>query len=190
MRRAAIALAGAALAAALAVAAGEAAAAESLEGLFDEANAAFWNGEYDRAAELYARLEELGARSSALSYNRATAEARRGRLGVAIQHYERALRRDPGHEDAVHNLAVLREFIARRASEAGRDADLAPAVGPWRALLDRFSPAAAALLFLVFEIALFALLVLRRFVAAEMPRMALGVLAGVLALLKIGRAHV
>ena len=109
------------------------AAAESLSSLFDGANEAFGNGDYTAASAGYARLEELGVREPAVSYNLATAYARQGKLGLAVQHYERALRRDPGHEDSHHNLALVRDFIARRASEAGRDADLAPAVGPWRA---------------------------------------------------------
>jgi tetratricopeptide (TPR) repeat protein len=174
----------------LALLPGAAAAAESLASMFDEANNAFWNGEYERAAELYAELEELGARSPSLSYNRGTAEARVGNLGRAVQHFERTLRQDPGHADALHNVAAIREFIARRASEQGRDADLAPAVGPWRAVLDRFSPTSAAVAFLVFHIALFGALILRRFIVAETPRLTLGVLAGVLAVLTLATGAV
>jgi len=175
----------AAVATALLVAAppGAAAAGKSLDSMFDEANNAFWNGEYEKAAEIYAELEELGARSPALSFNRGTAEARLGNLGQAVRHYERTLRQDPGHADATYNLAAIREFIARRASEQGRDADLAPAVGPWRAVLDRFSPASASIAFLIFHVALFGVLILRRFVATESYRLTLGVLAGVLAAL-------
>jgi tetratricopeptide (TPR) repeat protein len=165
-------------------------AAESLEALFDEANNAFWNGEYEKAAELYTRLEELGARSPTLSYNLGTAEARLGNLGQAVRHYERALRQDPGHADATHNLAAIREFIARRASEQGRDADLAPAVGPWRAVLDRFSPSSASIAFLLFHMALFGVLILRRFILADTPRLTLGVLAGVLAVLTLATGAV
>ncbi len=158
---------------------------ESLESIFQEANNAFWNGEYDNAVDLYNKIEELGVRDAALSYNLGTAYARLGGLGMAARHYERALRLDPDHTDTLHNLSVLREFLARRASEAGRDADLAPAVSPWRAVLDRFSPRSAALGFLVFHLLLFAALILRRFVSKEMPRLSLGVLAGVLAILTV-----
>ncbi|MDD5307920.1 MAG: tetratricopeptide repeat protein [Deltaproteobacteria bacterium] len=165
------------------VAAPSAAIATSLASLFDEGNNAFWNGDYEKAVKAYDRLEALGVRSAGLSYNLGTAKARLGRLGEAVRHYERALLLDPGHEDARYNLGLVREFLARRASEAGRDADLAPAAGPWRAVLDRFSPFAAALAFLVFHLALFGVLVARRFVAAELPRMTLGVTAGVLAAL-------
>lgn len=155
----------------------------SLESLFNDANNAFWNGEYAKAASLYNRLEELGVSDATLSYNLGTTYARLGKLGMAIQYYERSLRLDPGNLDATHNLSMIREFIARRASEAGRDADLAPASGPWRALLDRFSPKSAAIGFLVFHLALFLTLIIRRFVRQEMPRLSLGVLAGVLGIL-------
>ena len=154
--------------AAVAFAAASSAAAESgnLAGLFNEANTAFWAGDYAKAASTYARLEELGASSAELSYNRATAEARLGNLGRAVQYYERVLRREPGHEDAVQNLSIIREYLARRASEAGRNADLAPATTAWRALLDRFSPRSAAFAFLLFHLALFSALVARRFARA------------------------
>jgi tetratricopeptide (TPR) repeat protein len=157
--------------------------ADSLESIFDEANNAFWNGEYQLAVEKYTGLQDLGVVDSVLAYNLGTSYARLGQLGRAVQHYEQALRQDPSHTDTHHNLSAIREFLARRASEAGRDADLAPAVSAWRAVLDRFSPSSSALSFLVFYIALFAVLVLRRFIAAEMPRLTLGVLAGILAVL-------
>jgi hypothetical protein len=159
--------------------------ADSLDSLFQKANNAFWNGDYEAALKDYKRLDGLGVSDPTLSYNLGTAYAMLGKLGMAVQQYERALRLDPGQDDARHNLSVLREFIARRASEAGRDADLAPAAGPWRAVLDRFSSRGAALTFLVFHIALFLVLAIRRFVFAEMPRLSLGVLAGVLVVLTL-----
>jgi len=159
--------------------------AESLESIFEEANNAFWNGEYEKAAQRYERLESLGVREVELSYNLGTAYARLGKLGMAVRHYERALSIEPDHPDALHNLAVLREFLARRASEQGRDADLAPGVTPWRAVLDRFSPASASIGFLVFHIALFLVLILRRFVRREMARLSLGVSVGILAILAV-----
>jgi tetratricopeptide (TPR) repeat protein len=164
---------------------GSAAPASSgnLEQMFGAGNAAFWNGDYAKAAKAYAELEELGVKSLELDYNRATAEARLGNLGRAIQYYERVLRREPGDEDTVHNLAVIREYLARRASESGRNADLAPATTAWRALLDRFTPRSAAFAFLLFHLALFGALAARRFVRGEGLRLSLGVAVGVLAIL-------
>ena len=174
----------------LAAAGAARAEAGNLAGLFDEGNAAFWAGDYAKAAKSYARLEELGVTSAELAYDRATAEARLGNLGRAIQYYERVLRREPGHEDAVQNLAVIREYLARRASEAGRTADLAPATTAWRALLDRFSPRSAAFAFLLFHLALWIVLVARRFVRADGFRLTLGVAVGVLAILTVATAAI
>ncbi len=159
--------------------------ASSLEDVFKQSNNAFWNGEYAAALEGYQKLEKLGIHNAVLCYNMGTAYARLGKLGPAVHQYERALRLDPGQDDTRHNLSVIREYIARRASEAGRDADLSPAAGPWRAVLDRFSSGGAALGFLILHLALFLVLAIRRFVFAEMPRLSLGVLAGVLCILTV-----
>ncbi len=174
----------------LAVAAGAVAAGGSLSRMFDDGNAAFWAGDFAKAAKAYAELDELGVRTAELDYNRATAEARLGHLGRAVQYYERVLRLEPGDDDAVHNLAVIRDFLARRASEAGRTADLAPATTAWRALLDRFTPRTAAFAFLLFHLALFGVLVARRFVRGEGVRLTLGVSVGVLALLTVATAAI
>jgi hypothetical protein len=163
----------------------------TLQSLFTSANNAFWNGEYQQAAQIYEELEELGVRDVVLSYNLGTAYARIGRLGKAVQQYERALKLEPGHADTRYNLQAVRAFLARRASESGRDADLAPAVGPWRAVLDRFSLNVAATIFLVVYLLLFAALTVRRFLGkTEMPRLTSGVLAGVLAVLTLAMASV
>jgi tetratricopeptide (TPR) repeat protein len=158
---------------------------ESLDSIFNRANNAFWNGGYDEAIAGYHRIETLGVRSPELSYNLGTAYARTGKLGRAVQHYERALRLSPGHGDTSYNVAVIREFLARRASEAGRDADLAPGVTPWRAVLDRFSTRGAAIGFLLFNLSLFLMLIVRRFLKRETPRLFLGVFAGMLAVMTI-----
>lgn len=159
--------------------------AESLDSIFTQSNNAFWNGEYQKAATGYEKLAQLGVADPAVSYNLGTAHARLGHWGLAVLYYEKVLRLDPGHDDARHNLGVVREFLAKRASQAGRDADLAPAAGPWRAVLDRFSVRGAAIGFLVLHLCFFAVLIARRFVLAEMPRLSLGVVAGVLAILTI-----
>ncbi len=156
---------------------------ESLDSIFEKANNAFWNGGYDEAIGHYHRIEALGVRSPELSYNLGTAYARTGKLGRAVQHYERALRLAPGHGDTSYNVAVIRGFLARRASEAGRDADLAPGVTPWRAVLDRFSTWGAAVGFLLFNLLLFVMLIVRRFFTRETPRLFLGVFAGMLAVM-------
>jgi len=162
----------------------------SLQSVFETSNNAFWNGNYQGAIDGYEKLDELGVEDVAMHYNLATAYARLGRLGLAILHYEKALVLDPGHGDTHYNLSMIREYLARRASEQGRNADLAPAVSAWRAMLDHFSERSAANSFLIFWVLFFLLLLTRRFVRAEMPRLTLGVLAGVLGLLWVATGTV
>lgn len=154
--------------------------ATSLQTMFHKANDAFGEGHYSEAVATYKELEKLGVRSATLYYNRATAEARIGHLGRAIQYYEKVLVLRPLDENAVYNLKVIRDFIARRANQQGRDADLAPAAGPWRTVLDRFSLTSAAVSFLVFYLLLFGVLFIRRFFEGEWVRLSLGVGAGIL----------
>lgn len=152
----------------------------SLSALFEEGNNAFWNGDYEQAAAKYGELIELGVDDAVVYYNLGTASARLGQLGSAVRFYEKTLRVDPGHPDATDNLTVIREHIAKRASRAGRDADLAPAVDPWRAVLDRFTLSGATALFLVVYLAFFAALIARRFLrASEMRRLTASVVAGI-----------
>lgn len=154
--------------------------ANSLERAFFEANEAFGAGKYEDAVSRYARLESLGVDSALLYYNRATAEARLGHLGRAVQYYEKVLRLRPLDENATYNLKVIRDYIARQANQAGRDADLAPAVGPWRTMLDRFTVGSASIAFLLFHLLLFGVLFARRFIKGEWLRLTLGVTAGIL----------
>jgi len=157
-------------------------AASSLPEVFATANEQFWAGRYAEARAGYQRLLDLGASDPVILHNLATAEARLGELGRAVWHYEQALRRDPGLETSARNLLILREHLARRANEAGRDADLAPATNAWRAVLDRFTGDGAAVILLLLDLLLFGLILARRFSGAESLRLGLGVAAGVFAL--------
>lgn len=172
------------------------AGAESVSSLFDRASNAFWNGDYEGARDTYSELLKFSGPRPEVLYNLGTAQARLGNLGQAVLMYEKVLRLAPDNEDARHNLLTLREHLARRANEAGRDADLAPPMTAFRALIDRFTTNGAAYIFLVFELLLLAVLVVRRFIRGDLPRLTLGVLTGVLVLLTMamlivlaGRLH-
>lgn len=154
--------------------------AASLDVMFEEANAEFGEGNYEVVIDMYTRLEKLGVHSPALFYNRATSEARVGNLGRAIQYYEKVLAISPLDENTVYNLKVIRDHIARRANQQGRDADLAPAAGPWRAVLDRFTPMSASASFLVVYLLFFVALICRGYLKGEWIRLTIGVTAGIL----------
>ena len=121
---------------------GAAVAAEpgSLQEIYDAAGEAFWNGDYQAAVEGYQRLEELGVREPAVSFNLGTAYARQGKLGRAVQHYERAQRAAEQAEWARTNPEARARAEATvtqlQASIAGLEKDAAAAraaaSAPWR----------------------------------------------------------
>ncbi len=82
--------------------------------LFVDANTAYEEGDYRRAAALYLRLVDAGHGSGELYYNLGNAYLRGGELGRAIAAYRQSLRRLPRDEDVRANLA----FARRSAKDA------------------------------------------------------------------------
>jgi len=73
--------------------------------LFDEANKAYQEGQFEKAAEDYKELNAMQEiQSPALLYNLANALYRQGHLGGAILYYEAALVLNPDFEPARKNL--------------------------------------------------------------------------------------
>jgi len=89
------------------------------EALFEDpawkAAALYRRGRFQAAAQLL----ELSP-APADRYNRATALARAGKLRAAIELYEALLLEHPGHADARHNLAVLKQARPDAARAAPR----------------------------------------------------------------------
>ncbi|MDZ7750271.1 MAG: VWA domain-containing protein [Gammaproteobacteria bacterium] len=75
-------------------------------------------GEYEAAAAAFEALGHAGAH-----YNRANALARGGRLEEALAAYEQALELAPGHDDARHNLAVVRRALEQQAPQEGQQGE-------------------------------------------------------------------
>lgn len=71
---------------------------------FVKAEMAYTAGEYDTALEVYNSALDKGYESADLYYNVANCYFRKGELAASILNYERALKLDPSHEDAKHNL--------------------------------------------------------------------------------------
>jgi len=86
---------------------------------FREANALYESERYGEAADLYESIVESGFRSADVQYNLGNARYRSGDLGRAVLAYERALRIEPGHEDAAANLAFVQELLADRRTPVG-----------------------------------------------------------------------
>lgn len=102
-----------------ALVAGGAALAGPVEERFDAAGRAYEQGEFAAAVKEYQALIDQGVRAPEVFYNLGNAAFRLGRLAEAILSYERALRLDPGDEDARHNLEFCRRQIADREEAPG-----------------------------------------------------------------------
>jgi len=81
----------------------------SVDSLFSKANELYQEGDYEPALEVYNSIILGGFESADLYYNMGNAAYRSNSIGHAILYYEKALKLEPAHEDAIHNL----EFVSR-----------------------------------------------------------------------------
>ncbi len=84
------------------------------DSLFTEANLHYQEGNYEQALQAYQQINQEGLESADLYYNMGNAAFRSNSIGYAILYYEKALKMDPGHDDARHNL----EFVSRYRVDA------------------------------------------------------------------------
>ena len=84
--------------------------------LFDDpawrAASSYRAGDYERALQTWQALEGEDA-----LYNRANALARLGRLEEALANYERLLRDNPGHGDALHNKLEVEKLLEQQKQQ-------------------------------------------------------------------------
>lgn len=81
---------------------------------FREANELYAAERYGEAAALYEAIIEAGFSAADVQYNLGNARYKLGESGRAVLAYERALRIEPGHDDARANLEFVRERLADR----------------------------------------------------------------------------
>jgi len=79
------------------------------DSLFQKANGLYQQGEYELALNIYKEITGVGFESPGLYYNMGNAAYRSNSIGYAILYFEKALKLDPSHDDARHNL----EFVSR-----------------------------------------------------------------------------
>lgn len=104
--------------------------------LYHEGNRLYQEGDFEGAAARYQAVLEAGMESAALHYNLGNAHFRLGRLADAVVAYERAVRLDPGNDDARANLALIAERLQDRIEPLPRFWLLAAFDG-WMRLLPR-----------------------------------------------------
>lgn len=82
---------------------------KNVDSLFLNANSLYQQGIYEPALEGYHEIVVEGFESADLYYNMGNAAYRSNSIGHAILYYEKALKLEPAHDDAIHNL----EFVSR-----------------------------------------------------------------------------
>ena len=82
----------------------------SNDSLFMAANALYQEEKYEEALRTYNEILERGLESADLYYNMGNAAFRSNNIGHAILYYEKALKLDPGHDDAKNNLAYVSTY--------------------------------------------------------------------------------
>ena len=78
--------------------------------LFSTANNLYQNGKYVEAIELYSTIEKQDLKSSDLFFNLGNCYYKLNKVAPSIYYYEKALKIDPTHEDALINLAFAKRM--------------------------------------------------------------------------------
>jgi len=86
------------------------------EKLFEEANNAYKDENYQTAAEKYEQLVKGCKKMAGVYFNLGNAYFKNDEIGKAILSYERAKRIAPDDEDIAHNLAYARSFVKDKIS--------------------------------------------------------------------------
>lgn len=82
--------------------------------LWDEANAAYYAGDFASAAAIYDRIEASGMVGAKLYYNKGNALFKMGKIGESILYYNKAQRLAPADRDIAHNLAIANTYTHNR----------------------------------------------------------------------------
>ena len=82
--------------------------------LWEEANAAYYAGDFASAAAIYDSIEQSGMVSAKLYYNKAGALFKMGKIGESILYYNKAQRLAPSDGDIAHNLEIASSYTRNR----------------------------------------------------------------------------
>jgi tetratricopeptide (TPR) repeat protein len=151
--------------------------AEDLEELFNRANQAYFQGDFEGAARGYEDLIRSGVDDPDVTYNLGTAHGRLGHYGHAIRYFEHAIRLNAGDTEAEQGLAVAKRVLGRRRAELRGETMLEVRPPFAEALVRPFSEETLGLLALLLDLLFFAVLIGLVFVRRETVRLALGISA-------------
>jgi hypothetical protein len=147
--------------------------ADSADALARQAAAAYAAQKYPDAVAAYEQAVAAGLHDASIYYDLGNAYFRAGQLGRAILWYERALRIEPGFEDARYNLDVAREAVAARF---GKDQVKGATAQPfWVTAVHWLPLPLLVVLVLALDLVFFGLLIARRFIPDGFLRTGLGV---------------
>lgn len=94
-----------------------AAAQEDVSSLWEKAGEAFAAGQWQNALNCYQMIEGEGLESDDLYYNIGNTFLKLQDNAHAILYYERALKLNPSHADAAHNLEIVRQMTLDKIDE-------------------------------------------------------------------------
>lgn len=91
--------------------------AQDEQKIFNSANEMYKEGNYEKAIELYKKLESSEVVSSELYYNLGNANYKLNKVGPSIYYYEKALKLDPTNEDVQNNLVFAKRLALDNIEE-------------------------------------------------------------------------
>ena len=154
------------------------AAQESYDAWFEQANAAYNEGNYQSALDLYNNIIEAEQESVPLYFNLGNTYYKMGTYPMAIYYYEKALKLDPSNADVKTNLEIANLAIADKIESIPQSF----IIKGWNNVKNMFSSNAWATVSVIcFTILLVALFLFLR--ARRMGMRKAGFFVGVLALL-------
>lgn len=154
------------------------AAQESYDAWFEQANAAYNEGNYQSALDLYNNIVEAEQESVPLYFNLGNTYYKMGTYPMAIYYYEKALKLDPSNADVKTNLEIANLAIADKIESIPQSF----IVKGWNNVKNMFSSDVWATVSIIsFAILLAALFLFLR--ARRMGLRKVGFFVGILALL-------
>ncbi len=91
--------------------------AQNADALFSDANTLYKTGKYQKAIELYNKIEASEETSSELYFNIGNCYYKLNQVAPSIYNYEKALLINPSNEDAKNNLIIAKRLTLDRIEE-------------------------------------------------------------------------